>query len=99
MGLPQSTPQNGLSGFYLSPISGAYFTTISGKWIGEEVKRRDLHNPDLIPRCESDQYLSGVCKDDVDSPVTNKRLPGPEDRKNLIFNVKRSQDIRNTPDT
>ena len=56
-GLPETTPANGLSGFFLSPTTGGFPDTIPGPWITSNLRPVDPTTPDSQPCPESHQYL------------------------------------------
>lgn len=58
MDISPTTPENGMSGYYLTPLIGAYFVHAPGKLIGEALQPRDSTVADFIRRGEEDQYLT-----------------------------------------
>ncbi len=57
MTLPPTSPQNGLSGYYLSPHAGAYFSTIPGDELFDSLTPRNPQVADFVRRPEEDEYL------------------------------------------
>ena len=53
----RTTPETGLSGYYLTPMVGAYYVTADGNFISNELISRDEDALDVDPRDEADQYL------------------------------------------
>jgi hypothetical protein len=65
MCLPATNPENGLSGFYLSPEIGAYRTVLSGEFLAESLLLRNMQVPDVVPRPVEDQYLKPWTDEDL----------------------------------
>ncbi|MCP5523249.1 MAG: type IV secretion system DNA-binding domain-containing protein [Verrucomicrobiales bacterium] len=89
--LPETSPENGLSGFFLSPLTGGFRDTIPGRWLSEHLCPPDPQVPNHVSRPEEHQYLmpwdSGT--DDpaaplpeepleVGFPLEEPPLPGPD---------------------
>lgn len=55
--LPEPTPDNGLSAYFLSPLTGGFLDRIPGEWIAGHLAPRNRKVPDHLPRPESEQYL------------------------------------------
>jgi len=66
MTLPPTDPANGLSGYYLSPEVGAYFSVISGEALAKSLLSRNAMVADFLPVPEAYQYLTPWTKDDLD---------------------------------
>jgi hypothetical protein len=58
MDISPTNPQNGMSGYYLTPLIGAYCAHVPGQLIGEILQPRDDRVADFIRRGEEDQYLT-----------------------------------------
>jgi hypothetical protein len=58
MDISPTTPEKGMSGYYLTPLIGAYFVHVPGQIIGEILQPRDSTVADFIRRGEDDQYLT-----------------------------------------
>lgn len=69
--LDETTPENGLSGFFLSPVTGAFFHRIPGEWISANLKPPSSTTLGLVPRPEAHQYLLPW------SPADDKALRHP----------------------
>jgi hypothetical protein len=57
MTLPATNPENGLSGYYLSPHVGAYFSAIPGDELFDSLMPHDPNVANFIRRPEEDEYL------------------------------------------
>lgn len=66
MDLPETNPETGLSGFFLSPTTGAFRDTLPGTWIARNLLPADRSIPDSQPPPESHQYLRHWCDADVE---------------------------------
>lgn len=55
--LPETTPENGLSTFFLSPATGAFRDCIPGSWIRDHLRPSRPGTPNVVPRPETEQYL------------------------------------------
>lgn len=64
MDMLPTNPTNGLSGYYLTPVVGAYFARISGEWITSALSPVDQETLNVVPRPESEQYLSTWTEED-----------------------------------
>ncbi len=63
--LPETTPENGLSAYFLTPTLGGFRDLLPGHWITRTLIPADPSTPNAMPRPESDQYLRPWCQDDV----------------------------------
>ena len=66
MDILPTTPQTGLTGYYLTPIVGAYYVTADGDFIKQELIAKDSTVLDVDPRPESDQYLQTWGNEDLE---------------------------------
>lgn len=57
LGLPETTPQTGLSGYFVTPATGPYFDAIPGPWLASHILPAAKHVPSLVVRPDSHQYL------------------------------------------
>jgi len=92
MDIPPTTPENGLTGYYLTPLVGAYEVTAPGEFISKVLHPRDKEVLDIDPRPESDQYLKPWTQHDWERLylVGAPRSPiSEDDEPNPIFQVKR----------
>ncbi|MBN9693292.1 MAG: type IV secretion system DNA-binding domain-containing protein [Verrucomicrobia bacterium] len=55
--LPESTPEGGLSAYFLNPLTGGFRDHLPGDWIRTHLVPPDRRVPDCMPRSDSDQYL------------------------------------------
>lgn len=62
--LPESTPDNGLTAYYLNPMTGGFRDHLAGDWLRSHLTPPDCRVPDCIPRPESEQYLRPWSNDD-----------------------------------
>lgn len=69
--LPETTPQTGLTGFFLTPATGGFRDHLPGAWLTRHLQPADDRVPNVVPRPESDQYLRPWGADDA-------RVLGPE---------------------
>ena len=74
MGLPETTPETGLTAYFISPLTGAFRDHIPGEWIEQHLRPVHREIPNFLPRPEAEQYLRGWSEED-DVP-----LPAPGDR-------------------
>lgn len=58
-GLPETNPKNGLTGFFLNPVTGVFRDEIPGSWISENLLPISMETTNFLPRPVSDQYLQG----------------------------------------
>lgn len=65
--LPETTPTNGLSAYFLSPMTGAFRDRIPGDWIRDHLRPSHHGTPNALPRPEREQFLRPW--DDQDSAV------------------------------
>ena len=72
--LPVTSPQNGMTGFFITPITGAFKDHLPGPWISEHLLAPDSSKPNFVPRLVSHQYLRplSTTREDheVDQPVS-----------------------------
>jgi hypothetical protein len=57
LGLPPANLDDGVTGFFLNPLTGPYLDHVPGDWLRRHLKPRQNHVPDFLPRPDSDQYL------------------------------------------
>jgi type IV secretory pathway TraG/TraD family ATPase VirD4 len=57
LALPETTPETGLSGFVVTPLTGPYRMHLPGDWLARELTPRRVDFPDLVLRPDSHQYL------------------------------------------
>ncbi len=57
MNLPETTPDTGLSGFYLTPPTGGFLDHIPGTWIDEHLIPAHPKTANITLRPDSEQYL------------------------------------------
>ncbi len=57
MELPPTNRDNGLTGIYLTPTTGAYTATLSPQYLSTALRPRSADVPDLMERPEDHQYL------------------------------------------
>lgn len=62
--LPVTNPTNGLTGAFVSPVTGAYRHTLSGSLLSQSLIPPDCSVPDYLPRPDSQQYLRPWDADD-----------------------------------
>ena len=55
--MPPTTRENGLTGYYLTPLLGAYKVHILPEHLSQWLVPPDTDVPNVIPRPETDQYL------------------------------------------
>jgi hypothetical protein len=82
MMLPPTNPENGLSGYYLSPCVGAYFSTIPGDELFDSLMPHDPNVANFIRRPEEDEYLrpwddNDLLRIGLLSPGGTGRAPAP----------------------
>jgi hypothetical protein len=86
LNLPHTTPANGLSGYYVSPYIGAYFSCLPGEWITANLCPKSKDVPDFVSRPAEHQYLKGWTPadlrrlgldDDDDPPLAPSEPDGP----------------------
>lgn len=99
MDIPPTTPETGLSGYYLTPLVGAYYVTAEGSFIAQELIPRDENALDVDPREEADQYLKPWENVDLErlnlgieqeKPSAEQK---PEEEQNPLFQVSRKEKI------
>jgi type IV secretory pathway TraG/TraD family ATPase VirD4 len=99
MDIPPTTAKNGLSGYYLTPLIGAYFVTAEGDWIANDLRPKSLDILDIDPREESDQYLNAWGSSDFERlsleavPLMNSHQPKAPLEENPLFQVSRKDKI------
>lgn len=99
MDIPPTTPQNGLSGYYLTPLVGAYFVTAEGDWVANDLRPRSAETLDIDPREESDQYLNAWGSSDFErlsleaEPLINTEQKEAPLKENPLFQVSRKDKI------
>lgn len=57
LGLPPANLDDGVTGFFLNPLTGPYLDHVPGDWLRRHLKPRQNRVPDFLPRPDSDQYL------------------------------------------
>lgn len=62
--LPVTNPANGLTGYFVSPVTGAYKHTITGAELDARLTPPDRSVPDYLPRPAEQQYLRPWDADD-----------------------------------
>ena len=55
--LPVTSPQSGLTGFFITPLTGAFKDHLPAAWLNEQLLAPDPDTQNLIPRPTEDQYL------------------------------------------
>ena len=55
--LPVTSPPTGLTGFFITPLTGAFKEHLPGSWLNEHLLAPDPNTPNFIPRPAQDQYL------------------------------------------
>lgn len=100
MDIAPTTPENGLSGYYLTPLVGAYFVKASGEWVANDLLPRNTDVLDIDPRDEADQYLTQWGNGDIERLSIEKEtiLNTPEEppakaEENPLFQVNRKERI------
>lgn len=63
--LPESTPENGLSAYFLNPMTGGYRDHLPGDWLRSHLTPLDCRVPDCLVRPESEQYLRPWSEEDA----------------------------------
>lgn len=58
LSLPEATPENGLHGYVLSPLTGPYPFRIDGIWLNKTLIKPDLKISNSSPRPTADQFLN-----------------------------------------
>ena len=76
MELPPTNRENGLTGYYLTPTTGAYTATLSPQYLSTALLPRSGEVPDLLERPEEHQYLFGWTAGDL-SRLRLPPLPEP----------------------
>ncbi len=54
---PETSLESGLSGVFLSPVTGAFRDHLSGRWLTEQLRPPRPHLPNFVRRPEAHQYL------------------------------------------
>ncbi len=73
LGLPETTPENGLTSFVVSPLTGPYRMHLSGEWLARKLRPSRTDIPNFLPRPECDQYLRPWAGDDGETfPPANE---------------------------
>ncbi len=54
---PETSFESGLTGIFVSPVTGAFRDHLPGRWLGDRLKPPALDVPNVVPRPESHQYL------------------------------------------
>ena len=97
MDIPLTTPETGLSGYYLTPMVGAYYVTADGNFISNELISRDEEALDVDPRDEADQYLKPWGNVDLErlclEKDSNKEEIKQEAGESPLFQVSRKDKI------
>jgi hypothetical protein len=57
LGLPVTNLTNGLSGYFVSPLIGGFFATLSPEYLNEKLSQPNRNEPNCIPRPADQQYL------------------------------------------
>ena len=95
MDIVPTTPETGLTGYYLTPLIGAYRNTMGGEFISEVLSAKSEEFSDLEPRGESDQYLEPWENADLErlcleiKEGENTEAQEPEIENNPISSVNR----------
>jgi type IV secretory pathway TraG/TraD family ATPase VirD4 len=55
--LPETSLENGLTGIFVSPLTGAFRDHLTGSWLADHLKLPNPHVANFVPRPESHQYL------------------------------------------
>lgn len=55
--LPETSPEHGLSGVFVSPVTGAFRDYLTGQWLADHLKSPNRSILNFIPRPESHQFL------------------------------------------
>ncbi len=63
--LPETSFERGLTGVYVSPVTGAFRDHLSGAWLREHLQPAVRAVPNFLPRPDSDQYLRPWCDADA----------------------------------
>ncbi len=66
LGLPETTAENGLTSYVVTPLTGPYRMHLSGEWLEKALRPPQTNLPNLVPRPESDQYLRPWTSDEGD---------------------------------
>ncbi len=66
MDLPETSMENGLSGVFLSPVTGAFKDTLPGKWLREQLAAPCAQTVNHQPRPEAEQYLRSWSDQDAE---------------------------------
>lgn len=66
MDFPETSMENGLSGVFLSPVTGAFKDTLPGPWLRKHLKEPCLKTINHQPRPESEQYLRSWSDQDAE---------------------------------
>ncbi len=62
--LPETTPERGLTGIIVNPITGVYRDHLPGPWLQQNLRPPNPHTPNFVPRPEAHQYLRPWNSDD-----------------------------------
>ncbi len=63
--LPETSPEQGLTAVFVSPVTGVFRDHLTGQWLADHLKSPDRSIPNFIPRPESHQYLRPWSDDDA----------------------------------
>lgn len=106
MDLPMTNRANGLTGYFVSPVTGAYRHTILGSELDSSLMPADRSVPDYLPRPDAQQYLRGWDADDrtrlgLDHQPPATPPPGPaphpsaKPKLKVVGNVSNSKPSQN----
>jgi type IV secretory pathway TraG/TraD family ATPase VirD4 len=71
LGLPQAGLDEGVTGFFLNPLTGPYRDHVPGEWLKAHLLPRQKAVSDFIPRPDADQFLRPWDENDP----ANKEVP------------------------
>ncbi len=63
--LPRTNAKNGLHGYYLVPLVGAFYDVLDGAYVKNSLLAPDTREPNYLPRPDSDQYLQMWTDDEL----------------------------------
>lgn len=80
LSLPPTNPTNGLSGYYLVPLIGAFRGRLTGKSLGRALRPRASGITDFLPRPEEHQYLVPWTEEDLRRLSLSRDTEPPGDK-------------------
>lgn len=68
LGLPQAGLDEGVTGFFITPLTGPYLDRVPGEWLKAHLRPRQNSVPDFTPRPDADQLLRPWSEQDLIKP-------------------------------